>query len=1084
MSTVTKKEPSAKVTQWKQEALLAIGRVPTPSKGQLEQIKDEALQQVKGLVEVKQQAQKRVDELRREAEIAEQQRIQLADYQSLPENRPIGKEGQEEERKKYQERVDRVNEANAKVEEAKKEVSKVDAKIKSVTLRAEKVEQALKTGKDVDVDEDPDMERAFKIVLAHQIVESRDQELTESYHRFEEAEKKHKKRPRKKKTGDDEEDSDPEFEQARNEFLEAIAAHDGAKLAAQMLENEEDDEATPVELDTLREKSKRKAERKKESLDSAKDKTKIAREGVESAQKKVDKSVREDPALTEVVKNLDEARQNLEEKQKELVENGEGLDALIKDMNRFRDALSEAGGEKKLPLIQKVREASGKIAEARKAGEVSRRAANTAKQQYDQAVKRYEEAVGKHVEENPRSAVAKHTQSDSEAQGKLRDAQRLEDEASEDHTLASGRSNELDRRAKVLEELPKAKLVLDDMNKVLKKHNLENTPIWTGATVVFERIGESEYNGLVSLATKLRVHYDSLQTNGATPKELEGLYKDFPEKWLPPRFREDEKNWSAVVSWFSEEDSENRAKKEEGLSNTEIGKKITEIDKTFMETAKTGLELPGEIVGGIKSGAEGIKAGIDFAEAHGITTDILKKGKGLLEEIAKHMKLAEEDMKGFEEVAGPVGKFASLAAKGFKAVGLGIDMGKNLSEEETEDPIEQLMREDEMLDCLKEIGKLGAGVSGEIVALAWKQIPGLDVGTNMVEAQLAFKNMAERLANALADSELREEAEEGGHRLEPALGQMATRGKHLAAREGTDAALATLNAAAGILNLTGIGAKVGVGLKGVAAVGKVGKSVGVIIVDKSEAQTAKNLLDQAQAGNGDARRDLFRHHPRYAKGILAVMASEGDSFAIRCLENSNLTEDMIRKSSPKIIKRYLLKRFGETDEGGTSWSETWESVKGAASYIPKGLVGFANLFVKAYEKILIAIGTDDPKTWLATLNQVERDIPESKDVNKSLSDLKTVRRRRNGLADTLDPDKQEEVEKLAALDKLVDETTEKVEELRKSVEKSMETMEQATVKAENAKRKTQDDDTLDECIQASVRIGGTITEMVVALAEA
>ena len=43
---------------------------------------------------------------------------------------------------------------------------------------------------------------------------------------------------------------------------------------------------------------------------------------------------------------------------------------------------------------------------------------------------------------------------------------------------------------------------------------------------------------------------------------------------------------------------------------------------------------------------------------------------------------------------------------GFKAIGLGLKTSEVGGQEETEDPIEQLMREDEMLDCLKEIGKL------------------------------------------------------------------------------------------------------------------------------------------------------------------------------------------------------------------------------------------------------------------------------------------------------------------------------------------------------------------------------------------
>ena len=86
------------------------------------------------------------------------------------------------------------------------------------------------------------------------------------------------------------------------------------------------------------------------------------------------------------------------------------------------------------------------------------RAANTAKQQADQAAKRYEEAFGKHVEENPDSAVASPRQDGRDAEGQVRNAERLEAERpNEDAVAASGRASELDRRAKVLEELPRAK---------------------------------------------------------------------------------------------------------------------------------------------------------------------------------------------------------------------------------------------------------------------------------------------------------------------------------------------------------------------------------------------------------------------------------------------------------------------------------------------------------------------------------------------------------------------------------------------------------------------------------------------------
>ncbi len=217
------------------------------------------------------------------------------------------------------------------------------------------------------------------------------------------------------------------------------------------------------------------------------------------------------------------------------------------------------------------------------------------------------------------------------------------------------------------------------------------------------------------------------------------------------------------------------------------------------------------MIKGATGATEGLQSAIAFAEAHGVTAEILDKGNAILEKVVAAMKGAEKNLKGFELIAGPVGKFATLAAKGIDLVKTGIKTGEAANEEETEDPIEQLMRDDEMVDCLREIGKLGSGVGGQIVAMAWKEIPGLSLATNMIEAQTALMNMVERLTAAMEDSDIQAEAQDEGHRLEPACsGQMANRGKHLAARaRAPTPRIATLNAAAGIPTLTGIDAKVG-----------------------------------------------------------------------------------------------------------------------------------------------------------------------------------------------------------------------------------------------------------------------------------
>ncbi len=243
-------------------------------------------------------------------------------------------------------------------------------------------------------------------------------------------------------------------------------------------------------------------------------------------------------------------------------------------------------------MLTLIRQTSTTIADANQRVEICKRAVNSAKQLADQAEKSFNDSVATHAEDNPKSGVAKKVEAVTESKAKLGNAQRLEKDAGEDHALAAGRADELDRRAKVLEELPRAKAALSQLQQVLKKHHLEDKPIWGGAETIVKSMPEKgEYDQLVKLAQQLSGHYASLQKNGATPAELGALYKDFPEKWRPPRFREDEKNWSAVSEMFSEESAAKRAKDAEDPSNTEIGKKIAEINSGLMTAAKGITDL-------------------------------------------------------------------------------------------------------------------------------------------------------------------------------------------------------------------------------------------------------------------------------------------------------------------------------------------------------------------------------------------------------------------------------------------------------------------------------------------------------------
>ena len=542
MSTVT--SPSPKVKQWQQEALAAIGRVPKPDKGQVARIRDEAKQQSRALEELRTVAKKKVDELKAVADDAENRRQQKL---GLPGDRPWGKDGQEAAEKEDRKSVELVSTANANVEQAKKEVTSIDEKIKAAKARAEKADAMVKSGSDEDLD--PEMERAFKVVLAHELVEAKEKELNDSMARFEKAEKL-RKRPRRG-SGKSDEEADPDWAAARRDVLDTIAAHEGAKLAATLLESDEDYESTPVILDGRREQAKQKAEAKKKLLETAASQTKVAKDELDNKQAALDREILATPGLKEDAKEVDDAKALLAERRKDLVKAQNELKTQLANLARYRNTMNEATEERKPDYIRLIARVSPLIADANATVEQCKRAVNVVKQRADQAEKNFKASLAEHVDENPESKVAKGVSAVDASKSKVSHAERLETEAGEDHALAAGRSAELDRRAKVLEELPKAKVALAALQDLLKKHGLEDTPVWTGsATLVANKADQAE---LMKLAKELGDHYESLRINGATTAELGDLYKDFPEKWRPPQFREDEKNWSAVSAMFAEE---------------------------------------------------------------------------------------------------------------------------------------------------------------------------------------------------------------------------------------------------------------------------------------------------------------------------------------------------------------------------------------------------------------------------------------------------------------------------------------------------------------------------------------------------
>jgi hypothetical protein len=206
------------------------------------------------------------------------------------------------------------------------------------------------------------------------------------------------------------------------------------------------------------------------------------------------------------------------------------------------------------------------------------------------------------------------------------------------------------------------------------------------------------------------------------------------------------------------------------------------------------------------------------------------------------------------------------------------------------------------------------------------------------------------------------------------------------------------------------------------------------VIDRNEGEKAQALLKKAQAGDGQARAELFRYHPRYAKGILAIMASEGDAMALQVLNTHGLSEDMIRRSSPKIIKRYLLKKFGESDTP-PSWTSARESIGSALESVGAKFQALDDFFGNVADKLLAKFDSNNLVAAQAALSDLAYQLSDQTSVSTAVSSLVEVRMRRESLAASATP---EQAKDLQALDLALADELKKVEKVRTHVLASME----------------------------------------------
>lgn len=587
------------------------------------------------------------------------------------------------------------------------------------------------------------------------------------------------------------------------------------------------------------------------------------------------------------------------------------------------------------------------------------------------------------------------------AQDELKRARSVLDQSKQETERLQIIADEAQRRLTVANTMPVATKSVAEFNGALA--GIENTPIWDGSTELRTQLGAQNYDRLVALATKLTNDHETLVKNGASIEELKTLYKDTPDLWKPPQFREEERNWVSMKDLVDEEVEDKFRKEAE--------EKLSLVDKRI-EAAKSKLEQGETIAGVIVAAMKGGEAG----------EGVLPEGalKSMAEALAKNKDIAEMT----ESVISLAGKIGTLAQAPFEAAEAGQ---KSMT---TEDPVEALMLQDEFMESLGKLfealtGGMQSGykglVAGKLIGEITTFLPAIGVPTSAAKAMTGLVESAARIQEAMDDADAHAEAEQSEHRASGAIGQFTRRDKHLAARAASRTGIAVIKTAAAVTTLSGAGSVVGVALTGVATAASLGQSAGEFAVDRSEGQKARDLLDRAQAGDGHARAELFSYHPRYAKGILSVLASEGDPMALRVLSTHGLTEDMIQRSSPKIIKRYLMKKFGETDDPG-SWTGLKESIVSALDKVAGTLTAVQDFFTNKVDKLLARFDTNDLVAAQARLSELAYQLP-GQEVSTAVTSLAEIRRRRETLAEAASEAQAVELKVVdAALAKEIEET--------------------------------------------------------------
>ena len=401
---------------------------------------------------------------------------------------------------------------------------------------------------------------------------------------------------------------------------------------------------------------------------------------------------------------------------------------------------------------------------------------------------------------------------------------------------------------------------------------------------------------VINALADVKHFYVLMQEAGASDKEITTLFSPVPSDWRPPQLTDHMQWFAKLDAWETamtgnESDEAQLQRIEAEMAGTEL---LERVDVSHQESRRM-LE----------------QQMLAFHTAQGEERDKLFDvvDGNMLGGLVNTLQLLN-DINQVKELVGDLK--AGVKAKSQQTV-----FDRESGQHVPIDPVSRKMLDEQLMAAVRDIGPGGLTLLRGITDMAGFSIPGLSQILRGDDLLKSIAEAAQRVGNAMLDTELIEESEDSGHVATEALKQSQHSERLKAARNTVESALTGLDIAADTAILTGVGGLAGTICKVAAASGSLVNQTTHGVEEFRLANKAKKLFAQARdeslspEDRAEAARRLFEYSQKHAKGILAWLAVEGDPIAMKYTRARGLTDAEIQRTTPAVLQRFLLQRAGE-----------------------------------------------------------------------------------------------------------------------------------------------------------------------------